>query len=573
MNRDVRELFKLYEQTVSVGNIQLQNPQPSVSVGGTQLRNDPYNIQVPVTTPAYGPAGVAPQQGFDYEGAKKDWRAFQEENFLLAMVIQILDPTTITSWPDVEDSYNLMMNKDSRPDWGRDNTFFDMDVLFVAYFLFNLFAAIPLWVPFAGQIGKILGLAKGGVAAGKVAPKAVVPALELAFKGAKTPLGKKFVAGVLERAGKDPASIEAVMKAIDSADATKMVKALSEKLGIPSDQATKILDDAAKQTEEVKKVLPKGTIQNTVDVALKMSGDPAILDTTGPGLVAKVKYWLGTAGKGGDEATAIKYLKDGKYDDLPADLKELVKNIAKNYGVKESDLPEFFKIIWPGELTAKAITDTASKISGDVVSSTAARAGAEAGAEVGASGVREIDRIAQEFERPIEMLGRSDLPKSMQSTVDRVKAKGGRVLASALQKIANRNLKKGEAILTRAEKEALEKAARSLEENGIIGKLASKAGRLAVGTGKVALLKGFIALKAAAALQHWLKKQYKKGKAYRPTEPKKIQVTGLPSGYTSQGSTTANPQGRNAPNAQNIYPPTSTANQYQYKPVKWWSTQ
>lgn len=571
MNRDARELFKLYEQTVSIGNTQLQNPQPSVSVGGTQLRNDPYNIRVPITTPAYGPLGAAPVPTVGYDDLKKDWRSFQEENFLLALIIQVLDPTTITSWPDIEDSFNLMMNKSSRPDWGRD-----YNSLFIAWFVFNIFAAIPLWVPFAGQIGKVLAIAKGGVAAGKVAPKAVVPALELAFKSAKTPLGKKFIAGVLERAGKDPESIEAVMKALDSADATKMVNALSEKLGIPSDQATKILDDAAKQAEEAKKVLPKGTISNTFDVALKMSSDPTIIDTTGPGLVAKVKYWLGTAGKGGDEATAIKYLKDGKYDDLPAELKELVKNISKNYGIKESDLPGFFKLIWPDELTAKAITDTASKISGDVVSGTAARAGA--------SGVREIDRIAQEFEEPIEILGRSDLPKSMQSLVDRVKAKGGAVLASALQKIANRNSvevigrasgKAGEAVLTRAEKDALEKAARALEEGGIISNIAGKAGRLAAKAGrgavKVALVKGLIALKAAVALQHWLKRRYEKGKAYKPTVPGTVTNTVVGTDtYVPQGSTASNPQGRKGPGALK---PTPTNNQYQYKPVKWWSTQ
>ena len=552
MNCDARKLFKLYEQAVSVGGMPLQQPGA-------------YDIQVPTAT-ASRPSSL-PGEYLDYKGAKEDWRAFQEKNFVLALFIQILDPSSITSIPDIDDAYHGWLEE--------KNT--SLKVAKFSWFLFNIFAAIPLWVPFGGQIGKILNLAKGGKAAGRVAanPKVVVGALDTIFQAIKTPPVKKFIIGVMERLKASPKAIEDVTKAIENSDPAQLIKLTAEQLGIKGDDFSKALKAAKEEEKKATTLISTDAVKKTLKTAELMSKDSLLMDAAGEGLVAKIKYWLGTIGKGSTEQDAIAYLKNGNYSDLPENIRGPVLNeLLKKYNIKESQLADYVKMIWP-EVSELAAT-TASKVGTKIASETAEVAG-----KATAVGAREIDKIAKELESPIEMLNKKDLPRGIQSMVDKVKTRGGAELASALEKINARNLtgsvtKSGKAVelvLTRGEKQALEKAAKALEEGGLLRGLVDTTGRLAVRGAQVMAVKAFIGAKAVAALQHWFKKQYEKGKVYQPAAQKQIKVTGLPSGYTPQGATASTPQGRNAPNARQLYPPTNTANQYQYKPVKWWSTQ
>jgi hypothetical protein len=554
VNCDARKLFKLYEQAVSVGGMPLQQPGA-------------YDIQVPTAT-ASRPSSLPGEYGtLDYKDAKENWRAFQKENFVLALFIQILDPSSITSIPDIDDAYHGWLEE--------KNTL--LKVRNFAWFLFNIFAAIPLWVPFGGQIGKILNLAKGGKVAGKVAanPKVVVGALDTIFKAIKTPSTKKFIIGVMERLKANPKAIEDVMKAIESSDPAQLIKLTAEQLGIKGDDFSKALKEFTEEEKAATKLISTDAGKQMLKKVELMSKDGLLMDAANQGLVAKIKYWLGTIGKGSTEQDAIAYLKNGNYSDLPENIRGPVLNeLLKKYNIKESQLADYVKMIWP-EAKELAAT-TASKIGAKIASETP-----EIASKVTAIGAREIDKIAKELEGPIEMLNKKDLPRGIQSMVDKIKTRGGAELASALEKINARNLpgyaaksvKAGELVLTRGEKQALEKAAKALEEGGLLRGLVDTAGRLAVKGAKVMAFNAFIGVKAVAALQYWLRKQYEKGKAYQPAAQKQIKVTGLPGGYTPQGATASTPQGRNAPNARQLYPPTNTANQYQYKPVKWWSTQ
>lgn len=564
MNRDVKELYKLYEQTVSIGNTQLQPSQPSVTAGGIPLQQpSPYNIKTPEISRAYGPAGVTAPQDLDYEEAKKDWRSFQRDNFLLSLLIQVLDPTTITSWPDIEDAWTSYVNE-------KRSGYIPLKL---GWFIFNVFAAIPLWVPVAGQIAKVFQFLKGGKVATQVAAKAVTPkmaiaAIDTAVTATKTPAFKKFITGVLTKLGASSDQISTVIKNIDSADGLTMAKNIAEQVGIKGDDFTKAAKEFADESKETTRLASRDAINNSIDIALKLGADPLFINTTKDGLIAKIKYWLGTTGKGSTVEDAIEYLKRGDYSDLPENIKPALNEILKKYGIKENQLGDFSKLIW-GEVTPGAVSKAAEKI-GTEVASTATTKGVAAGA-------REIDEIAMQYDEVIDLLNKSEtgasLPKNIVDDVKRIKKKGGYELSSALSKINARNTAEAltkigskSYVITKAEKAALERAAKELGKRNIL----KTVGQVVKGTARVAAVKVLIGAKVAAILGNWLKQQYHKGRTYQPQQPKQVKVTGLPGSYIPQGATAANPLGRQAPNSMNAI---STTNQYQYKPVKWWSTQ
>ena len=91
-------------------------------------------------------------------------------------------------------------------------------------------------------------------------------------------------------------------------------------------------------------------------------------------------------------------MKNGNYSDLPENIRGPVLNeLLKKYNIKESQLADYVKMIWP-EAKELAAT-TASKIGAKIASETP-----EIASKVTAIGAREIDKIAKELEGPIEML-------------------------------------------------------------------------------------------------------------------------------------------------------------------------
>ena len=295
-------------------------------------------------------------------------------------------------------------------------------------------------------------------------------------------------------------------------------------------------------------------------------------DPNNIGLIAKIKYWLGSKGGKGTIEEAIEYLRKGDYSNLDDSSREVLNQILSKYKINEEAFTGAIRAIYRTE-TDKAIDDIIVSTAKSV--DDAADVGAKAGAEATEAGARVIDDIAAENKNAIDFLNQAQqgtLPVNAQKLGDKVLKKGGADLKSALDKINKRRVAAagGTAtlkILTRGERKALEKAATELGENGVTNIIK----RVVKGSVPLVLLKGIIAVKLARGLFNWLGRQYEKGEQNRPTAPGTVtnKIIGT-SAYVPQGSTAANPLGRKGPGALNAI---STTNQYQYKPVKWWSTQ
>lgn len=537
MNRDVRELYKLYEQTVSSGNTQLTPQAGSI-----------YNVKVP--------------ENQDINAARyfyKLWREFEEKNPYGAFFVQLIDPTTVTGWPDIYRAGKQLMEVDKN-----DSV---MTAWHISKLIFFIFAAIPIYVPGFGWVGKVFGLLKTGA---KVKPRIAIEAVDAGLKFLKTPAGIKFTQEALTKSGMNPEQIAKIIEGIQKADTYKLAEDILQHGKVDTKAFKEGIKDAAEEANK-RVVRPKGVTDENISKVVRIDGllraDPLLTDTLENGLLAKVKYWLGTKGGKGTVEEAIEFLRKGDYSGLDEGSRKVLNEILEKYKINEETFTNFVKMIYrtdPEEVIDDIIMSTAKNI--DNVGT----AGARAADDVVGSAARSLDDIATEHKDTINFLNQTmqrSLPKSAQDLGEKALKKGGSELYNALQKI---NLRKvggvGAKALTSAEERALKASEEFLEKkgSGIFKKAAGKAAALVV-------LKGLVTLKIARSLANWLQRQYEKGQAYRPTAPGTVTNTVVGTDtYVPQGSTASNPQGRKGPGALK---PTSTNNQYQYKPVKWWSTQ